>query len=104
MHPVHPAQLYSLANALVLFAILQAVLRRRRYQGQVIGYFILLYGSTRFLLEFLRSDSPIEFNGLTMPQNFCIALFVFGMVLLLVRRRRSVKTGIPIPSPPGDRE
>ena len=44
----------------------------------------ILYGVTRFFIEFLRDDNPFEFDGLTISQNLGIALVALGVVLMAV--------------------
>ena len=54
----HPSQLYEAAlEGLLLFAILAWMFwkTRARYQpGKLVGAFILVYGLSRFLVEFIR--------------------------------------------------
>jgi phosphatidylglycerol:prolipoprotein diacylglycerol transferase len=65
MPAIQPAQVYSAFNALTLFAVLALGFRWKRRHGQVFMAFLLLYGVSRFLLEFLRADEDeIYFLGL----------------------------------------
>ena len=89
MHPIHPAQLYSLANALIICLILNLLFRRRRYDGQIFALMLILYGSTRFFIESLRVDSPLEFNGLTISQNLGVACLLAGIVMMILLRWRA---------------
>jgi len=61
-----PVQIVDLANGLLLFFLLLALLRRRKFNGQVFLAFIFLYGLTRGLIEFLRGDAirGLWFGGL----------------------------------------
>jgi prolipoprotein diacylglyceryltransferase len=43
----------------------------------------VLYGITRFLVEFLRDDSPFEFDGLTVSQIMSIVMVILGVALIL---------------------
>ncbi len=52
--PVHPTQLYSSLNALIIFLILILVRRRKRFNGELFWLYLLLYAITRFGIEFLR--------------------------------------------------
>jgi phosphatidylglycerol:prolipoprotein diacylglycerol transferase len=38
------------------FFVLTWMLKRKRFDGQVFGAFLILYGTARFFLEFLRGD------------------------------------------------
>ena len=52
--PVHPTQLYSSLNALIIFLILILVRSRKRFNGELFWLYLLLYAITRFAIEFLR--------------------------------------------------
>ena len=92
MHPVHPAQLYSVVNALWLCLFLSWLLGRRKYQGQIFAWLLILYGITRFLLEMLRTE-PMEFAGLTISQLMGGAGVLAGMVMIVFCRRRFAVKG-----------
>jgi phosphatidylglycerol:prolipoprotein diacylglycerol transferase len=100
---VHPTELYSSANAALLCLLLY--LFRRRAQraagsgnapgllaqpGQTFALAFILYGVTRFLIEYLRDDNPFEYawwavyKGGTVSQNVSIYLIVLGVVLMIV--------------------
>lgn len=94
---VHPSQLYSSANALLLCGILYLFWRRSlgstssdnasgrlSRPGSMVGLMFVLYGFSRFLLEFIRDDNPYELGILTISQILGIAMLVLGVVLLLV--------------------
>jgi phosphatidylglycerol:prolipoprotein diacylglycerol transferase len=98
--PVHPTQLYSSANGAVLCLILYFFWRRAQKTGnsknhkrlfskpgQIFSLMFILYGITRFFIEFLRDDNPFEFDGLTISQNIGIAMIVFGVVLIAIFQR-----------------
>lgn len=87
MHSIHPSQLYSAANALIICLILTMVYRLRNRDGQIGALMLLLYGTSRFFLEMLRNDSPLEWNGLTISQNISIASVLIGVAILCVLRR-----------------
>ncbi len=44
----------------------------------------ILYGTTRFFIEFVRDDNPFEFDSITISQNIGIAMIVLGVVLMVV--------------------
>jgi prolipoprotein diacylglyceryltransferase len=48
---------------------------------------LVLYGLTRLGLEFLRTDSPLEFDGLTISQNLGIFSFLIGILMLVLMRK-----------------
>ncbi|MFC1738716.1 prolipoprotein diacylglyceryl transferase [Planctomycetota bacterium] len=103
--PVHPTQLYSLANGAVLSLLLYLFWRRKRKyvksgnygkflakDGCTFALMFIFYGITRFLIEFLRDDNPFEFDGLTVSQNISFALVLFGAVLIIVFEKMKPKS------------
>ncbi len=101
--PVHPTQLYSSVNAAFLALILYLFWRRSRNTagsknttrlfsnpGCTFGLMFILYGTTRFFIEFFRDDNPFEYawwamyRGGTVSQNLGIYMAIFGLVLMLI--------------------
>ena len=103
---VHPTQLYASANAALLCLALWLFWKRSQraagsentrelftQPGLTFGLAFILYGVTRFLIEFLRDDNPYEYawwavyKGGTVAQNMGIYLTIFGIVLMAVFQR-----------------
>lgn len=93
----HPTQLYE-AAALVVILLLLTRLERKGLPGApsralplpagtVFLSYGLLYGSWRFLAEFLRGDNPRVLWGLTVFQLASVPLTFFCGCLLLLRLR-----------------
>ena len=83
----HPSPLYELLlEGVVMFAVLWWFSARPRRRGAVSGLFALLYGSFRFLVEFVREPDEqlgfIAFGWLTMGQLLSLPLIVAGLFLL----------------------
>jgi phosphatidylglycerol:prolipoprotein diacylglycerol transferase len=94
---LHPTQLYeSFAMALV-FLFLLWLHKRKRFDGEVILAYALLYSTIRFAIEFVRDDPRGDILGLTtltgLSTSQLISLIVGlgSLVLLIVRRRRTPK-------------
>jgi phosphatidylglycerol:prolipoprotein diacylglycerol transferase len=88
--PLHPTQVYEAgAEALILFALLAFERRGRPFPGRTFWVYMLLYGVSRFVIEFYRGDSRgMVFDTLTTSQ-FVSAILVpvsIAMHLLLARR------------------
>lgn len=98
--PVHPAQIYSVVNAVLLFLVLWAFDPFRRRDGEVIALGLTLYPITRILLEIIRTDeSPIFGTGLSISQNVSV-LVLIGVVFLWIYvlrqpRRLALETDPP---------
>ena len=92
---LHPTQLYESFASLLLFLFLLWLHRRKRFTGEVIAAYAVLYGLIRFLIEFVRDDPRGDIAGLTsmtgLSTSQLISLFVIvgGLVFLILRRRRA---------------
>jgi phosphatidylglycerol:prolipoprotein diacylglycerol transferase len=93
--PLHPTQLYESFAMLIVFFFLLWLHKRRRFTGQVILAYALLYSIIRFAIEFLRDDPRGDLFGLTtltgLSTSQIISLIVgtAALVLLIVRWRKS---------------
>jgi phosphatidylglycerol:prolipoprotein diacylglycerol transferase len=85
--PVHPTQLYEAGVSLAIFAFLWATRERWDTRGTLsLGLFLVLAGAERFLVEFVRLNSPVAM-GLTVAQWISIGLFALGSVLIMGSRK-----------------
>ncbi len=92
--PLHPVQLYESLVCLALFAVLVRLGRRKRYDGQLILTYTLLYAAARYGLEYLRGDVDrgFVFGGLWSTSQFIgLVLFAAASGLILVRRRHAAE-------------
>lgn len=79
--PVHPTQLYSSINALLLCLLLLSFEPYQRRDGQLFALLLTIYPVTRFLLEVIRTDESAIFGtGLSISQNVSL-LILLGIVL-----------------------
>ncbi|MGE4583060.1 MAG: prolipoprotein diacylglyceryl transferase [Sphaerochaeta sp.] len=108
--PRHPSQLYeALFEGIVLFLFLWFVIRPRRQkmsEGMGLAWYVIGYGSIRFVLEYFRapdenlgyilalgkeSDNIAIFQSFfnfSLGQLFCLAMILFGIIFALVLHRR----------------
>ena len=99
----HPSQLYqAFLEGLVLFCVLWWYSAKPRPRYAVSGLFALLYGSFRFLVEFVRMPDAhlgyLAFGWLTMGQVLSLPLVALGLFLLW--RSRSAPVLQPQSVPP----
>jgi phosphatidylglycerol:prolipoprotein diacylglycerol transferase len=98
----HPSQLYeALVEGVLLFFLLRwLMLRLGVGGGRIAGLFLLLYGGSRFFLEYVRQpDAGLDYPFLgmfTRGQQLCLGMMVAGVVVLLVCARKP-DSGIPEP-------
>ncbi len=97
--PRHPSQLYeALLEGVLLFVMLWTVKEKTWQQkklwphGTMVVLFLILYGSIRFCVEFVREPDPQLGEvalGLTMGQLLSLAMIVSGLLLYGMRRKAS---------------
>lgn len=81
--PVHPAQLYETISGLIISWLLSVMFYYRRRHGIVLPWFLILYSFSRFVLESIRQDNPLDVGGLTISQAISIGTFIFGVLSLV---------------------
>jgi len=91
---LHPTQLYESFAMLLVFFFLLWLHKRKRFSGQVILTYALLYSVIRFSIEFVRNDPRGDILGLTTltglstSQMISIVIGLSALILLIMRRRR----------------
>jgi phosphatidylglycerol---prolipoprotein diacylglyceryl transferase len=84
---VHPTQLYEVAMALIIFAVLWRLRRTPRNAGVLFAIYLALAGLERFIVEIFRAKDDRFIGPLTVAQLLSLGL-LFGGLLLLERVRR----------------
>ena len=92
--PLHPTQLYEFVLEIFNCIFLVWLLRRKKFEGQVIGAYLILYGVGRYFIEFFRGDPGRGelFGFMTGTQGISMLLVLAGGVLWLWR--------VPLRKPP----
>lgn len=96
--PLHPVQLYESAADLIIFAILYRVFNRAHRSGSVIGLYLVLYSSARFVIEFFRVHEQPLAGPFSLTQWIALALLVLGVAILVRVHKR--QTAITTPASP----
>ena len=87
--PVHPTFLYESLWCFAAFWILFAGMKKRRFDGDILLRYIILYGAERFVVEGLRTDSlMIPGLGLRVSQVLALASALAALGLEIYLRRR----------------
>jgi phosphatidylglycerol:prolipoprotein diacylglycerol transferase len=92
---LHPTQLYESFAMLLVFLFLLWLHKHRRFSGQVILVYAMLYSIIRFAIEFVRDDPRGDILGLTTltglstSQMISLVVGIVALILLIARSRNS---------------
>ena len=85
--PLHPTQLYEMVVELVNCLFLVWLIKRKKFEGEIIGTYLIIYGIARYFIEFYRGDPGRgEFIGFITTTQLIALLLVVGGGLLWLRR------------------
>ena len=86
--PLHPTQLYDAGAELLILVLLLVTERRGRvFPGRTFWSYMLLYGISRFIVEFYRGDDRGLWMGFSTSQ--WVSLVAVPLALLMLHRLRS---------------
>jgi len=91
---LHPTQLYESITMFAVFGLLVYLHKKKRFDGQVLIAYAIIYGIVRFTIEFFRDDPRGNLLGLTsllgISTSQIISLLVIaGAVVFMILRLRS---------------
>jgi len=98
---LHPTQLYESFAMFVVFGLLFFLHRRKRFDGQVLAAYGIIYPLVRFTIEFFRDDARGDLFGLTtltgLSTSQLISLIVAGgaIIFLIIRLRKGAMRLLP---------
>ncbi len=92
--PLHPTQIYMSLISLTILGILMLLYRRKRFHGQIIAVYVVLYCVSRFFIENVRGDEERGFvlGGLLSTSQFLSIVLAAGAIaayVVLDRRHRA---------------
>jgi phosphatidylglycerol:prolipoprotein diacylglycerol transferase len=87
--PVHPTQIYlSLLNWLTFVVLYFVVRKRKRFDGEVFAWLLIMKGVFRSFVEIWRDDDRgVFFGWLSTSQIVSLPLIALGIVMLVRGRR-----------------
>jgi phosphatidylglycerol---prolipoprotein diacylglyceryl transferase len=97
---LHPTQLYESGAEFLNFLILIWLGGRRRFSGQLIGAYFILYGIERGAIEFFRGDpgrTMMFHDSVSLMQFVSVGLILIGAFLWWrgLRRGASIESAAP---------
>lgn len=94
---MHPVQIYEAILNFLNFVILFLVLKKKKFDGQVFGLYIMNYSVIRFFTEYFRGDhadrayliqGPTPLTSLSYPQVYCVLGLAAGIIFSLLMKKR----------------
>jgi len=92
---LHPTQLYESFAMLAVFALLYYLHRHKKFNGQILITYMILYPLIRFTIEFFRDDPRgdlfgiTSMTGLSTSQIISLLVAVGAAIFLFMRLRRA---------------
>ena len=107
--PIHPTQLYEALGCALLFLFLTLFRARKRFNGELLALYLMLYAPLRGLVETFRGDEErgrvLNFLGgwarhawwnLSTSELISIGIFAAGVAIYVTRSRRSSTVSVPM--------
>jgi phosphatidylglycerol:prolipoprotein diacylglycerol transferase len=97
--PLEPTQLFESAVEFANFLFLMWLLKRRKFDGQIFGAFMFIYGVARFFLEYLRDDpgrGSVFGGAMTGTQLVAVGLVLAGGLIWWLRPGAKTSPAQPV--------
>ena len=86
--PLHPTQIYGALSEFIIFILLLYLRAKKRFEGQIFIWFLILHSTAQLLLERFRGDERGFIPGSEMTINQLSALMIlFAAVIALFLRK-----------------
>lgn len=88
---VFPSQMVELVNALLIMAVLMGMAAFKKNRGKVYPWYLIIYGGTRFILNFFRADISPLLIGLPAGNLWSLLAIFIGVLWITDRKIVIVK-------------
>lgn len=98
--PLHPTQIYASLSGFIIFIVLILIRKKKKFEGQVLLWFVILHSTGRLIVERFRGDDRgmIAGTALSVTQVMTLVLLIAAVVFLVILSSRQQK-GNPSRSP-----
>jgi phosphatidylglycerol:prolipoprotein diacylglycerol transferase len=106
--PIHPTQLYEAVGELLIFCVLLFWQKRKRFHGELLALYLVLYAPLRAAIETMRGDEErgrvFNFLGswargawwnLSTSELISVGIFAAGIALFVLLSRREARGAQP---------
>jgi phosphatidylglycerol---prolipoprotein diacylglyceryl transferase len=82
--PLHPTQLYAALAGFLIFGLLIFLHKKRKFQGQIFVWYLILHSTARLFVERFRADDRgfIPGTEMSLTQVVAILILLAGIVAL----------------------
>ena len=101
---LHPTQLYESFIMLAVFGILVYLHRKKKFDGQILIAYGIIYSLVRFSIEFIRDDPRGDLfgfttlTGLSTSQGISLLVAAGSIIFMIVRLRKVHSSEFKVPS------
>ncbi len=90
---LHPTQIYHSLSDLIIFVVLMVLHARKKYEGQVFLWFLILHSVARLFIERFRGDDRGMIPGTDMSatQLVTILILIGSVAMLFILKSRKEK-------------
>jgi phosphatidylglycerol---prolipoprotein diacylglyceryl transferase len=88
---LHPTQVYEALSGLLIYFILIALRKNKRFDGYLFFVLLLLYSIARPIIEVFRADLRGGFGPLSTSQLISIPIFIFALIMIIMKWKGSDK-------------
>jgi len=84
--PLHPTQIYSSISGFIIFLVVLLLYLRKKFQGQVFLWFLILHSTARLATERFRGDDRgiLLGSNMSMTQLVAVLILISSVTILFV--------------------
>lgn len=88
--PLHPTQLYASLSGFIIFIILMVLYTKKRFEGQVLLWFLILHSTSRLLMERFRGDyrGLIPGSDMSITQLIALLILIASVIMLFIMKSK----------------
>lgn len=86
-----PSQIVELVNAFIIMVFLMAMALSQKKRGKIYPWYLIIYGSTRFILNFFRADAAPLLLGLSAGSLWSLLAIFIGVLWITDRKIMIIK-------------
>ncbi len=87
---IHPTQIYLSMFFLAMFVVLKKIYENKKTDGIVFVWYLLLFSSGSFFMDFLRGDLAVVYFNLRASQFISAVIFLLGLFILAGLRWKTI--------------